>query len=170
MIIWGFDGSDWSCNGGGYFCDWHIGCSIGGICQEEVLKKTLQPQNRLYLYQPLKACAERANTSAKDKRRSEWSVNDAADIIRCLVRVMEIIKQDSQQKEGNQALMLKQYFVNLLIMELYEEVHNGDAADSVFKSTEPTQVLDNLWSKWQQAIAFFDIWNYPVATEEDLAD
>lgn len=67
---------------------------------------------------------------------------------------MEIIKQDSQQKEGNQALMLKQYFVNLLIMELYEEVHNGDAADSVFKSTEPTQVLDNLWSKWQEAIAF----------------
>ncbi|WP_250147735.1 hypothetical protein [Escherichia coli] len=63
-----------------------------------------------------------------------------------------------------------QYFVNLLIMELYEEVHNGDAADSVFKSTEPTQVLDNLWSKWQEAIAFFDIWNYPVATEEDLAD
>lgn len=50
--------------------------------------------------------------------------------------------------------MLKQYFVNLLIMELYEEVHNGDAADSVFKSTEPTQVLDNLWSKWQEAIAF----------------
>ncbi len=84
--------------------------------------------------------------------------------------MMEIIKQDSQQKEGNQALMLKQYFVNLLIMELYEEVHNGDAADSVFKSTEPTQVLDNLWSKWQEAIAFFDIWNYPVATEEDLAD
>ncbi|HBD1695809.1 TPA: hypothetical protein KH800_004102 [Escherichia coli] len=83
---------------------------------------------------------------------------------------MEIIKQDSQQKEGNQALMLKQYFVNLLIMELYEEVHNDDAADSVFKSTEPTQVLDNLWSKWQEAIAFFDIWNYPVATEEDLAD
>ncbi|HBP8841534.1 TPA: hypothetical protein L6674_004255 [Escherichia coli] len=28
---------------------------------------------------------------------------------------MEIIKQDSQQKEGNQALMLKQYFVNLLM-------------------------------------------------------
>ncbi|GHK74012.1 hypothetical protein [Escherichia coli] len=82
---------------------------------------------------------------------------------------MELIKQDSQQKEGNQALMLKQYFVNLLIMELYEEVHNGDAADSVFKSTEPTQVLDNLWSK-AGGYSFFDIWNYPVATEEDLAD
>ena len=51
---------------------------------------------------------------------------------------MELIKQDSQQKEGNQALMLKQYFVNLLIMELYEEVHNGGDGWFCFKRTEPT--------------------------------
>ena len=83
---------------------------------------------------------------------------------------MEIIKQDCQQKEGDQLLMLKQYFVNLLIMELYEAVLNRDAPDSVFQATEPTRILDGLWSKWKEAVAFFDIWNYPVATDEDLAD
>ncbi|HFV3860765.1 TPA: hypothetical protein ACH9I5_000442 [Escherichia coli] len=169
-MMWNFDSADLSAIAAGISAFGTLAAAGAALASWCTSKKALQLQNRVYLYESLKACAERANSSAKDKRGSEWSVNDAADIIRCLVRAMELIKQDSQQKEGNQALMLKQYFVNLLIMELYEEVHNGDAADSVFKSTEPTQVLDNLWSKWQEAIAFFDIWNYPVATEEDLAD
>lgn len=130
--MWNFDSADLSAIAAGISAFGTL-AAAGRRLQVGARQKALQLQNRVYLYESLKVCAERANSSAKDKRGSEWSVNDAADIIRCLVRAMELIKQDSQQKEGNQALMLKQYFVNLLIMELYEEVHNGDAADSVLK-------------------------------------
>jgi len=169
-MIWKLDVIDWNVIAA-------IASAIGAFASawaafnsKTISKKALQLQQRTFLYEALRACADRANSSAKGKSGSEWSVNDAADIIRCLVRAMEIIQQDTQQKESNKALMLKQYFVNLLIMELYEEVHNGDAADSVFKTMEPARVIDNLWSQWDAAVAFFDIWNYPVATDEDLAD
>lgn len=169
-MIWKLDVIDWNVIAALASAIGALAAAWAAFNSKSISKKALQLQKRAFLYEALRACADRANASAKGKSGSEWSVNDAADIIRCLVRAKEIIQQDSQQKEGNEALMLKQYFVNLLIMELYEEVHNGDAADSVFKGTEPTRTLDSLWSQWKMAVAFFDIWNYPVATDEDLAD
>jgi len=161
---------DWNLVAAGVSALGTVAAAISAQASKKTAEKALQLQDRQYIFESLKACAERANLSAKGKNSSEWSINDSADITRCLVRAMEIIKQDCQQKEGDQLLMLKQYFVNLLIMELYEAVLNRDAPDSVFQATEPTRILDGLWSKWKEAVAFFDIWNYPVATDEDLAD
>ena len=147
-----------------------VAAAISAKASKNTAEKALQLQDRQYVFESLKACAERANASAKGKLGADWSVNDAADIIRCLMRAMDIIKQACHKKEGDQMVALKQYFVNLLIAELYEEVHNRDAPDSVFEATEPTRILDGLWSKWKDAVDFFDIWNYPIATDEDLAD
>lgn len=147
-----------------------VAAAISALASKKTAEKALQLQNQQHVFESLKACAERANASAKGKLGADWSIHDAADITRCLVRAMEIIKQACHQKENHQMVVLKPYFVNLLIAELYEEVHNREAPDSVFQATEPTRILDGLWSKWKEAVDFFDIWNYPIATDEDLSD
>lgn len=161
---------DWNLVAAGISAFGTVAAAIAAQASKKTAEKALQLQDRQYIFESLRACAERANASAKGKSGSEWSKNDAADIIRCLVRAMDIIKQACHKKEDDQMVALKQYFVNLLIAELYEEVHNRDAPDSVFEATEPTRILDGLWSKWKEAVDFFDIWDYPIATDEDLAD
>lgn len=133
-------------------------------------EKALKLQDRQYVFESLKVCAEKANTYANDRYGADWDTNDAANIIRCLYRAMEIIKQDCESKKIDEVIAIKRYFMNLLSIELYEEVHNGDAPDSMFQSREPTRILDDLLGKWEEVVAFFDIWGYPVATDEDLAD
>lgn len=147
-----------------------VAAAVSALASKNTAKKALELQDRQYVFESLKACAERANAYAKGKSGIDWSTNDAADITKCLARAMEIIKQYCHQKRDTQMVGLKQYFMNLLIMELYEEIHNGDAASCAFQRSEPTRILDGLWTDWDEVIAFFDIWGYSIATDEDLAD
>ena len=51
-------------------------------------EKALQLQGKQYLYETLKACAERANSYSKGKKGADWSFHDAANIVRCLNMAM----------------------------------------------------------------------------------
>ncbi|HEY2455197.1 MAG TPA: hypothetical protein VGI71_21770 [Scandinavium sp.] len=147
-----------------------IASAFAAFASRKTSEKTLQLQERQYLFESLKACAERANEYAKGKRGAEWGVNDAANIIRSLGLAIEAIKNSSQLKEAIDVGQLKKYFMTLLCMELFEEVHNGDAPDAVFQKTEPTRIADDVWRQWREVVEFFDIWDYSIATDEDLED
>ena len=75
--MWNFDSADLSAIAAGISAFGTLAAAGSALASWYTSKKALQLQNRVYLYESLKACAERANTSATDKRGSEWSVNDA---------------------------------------------------------------------------------------------
>ena len=77
-------------------------------------EKALQLQGKQYLYETLKACAERANSYSKGKKGADWSFHDAANIVRCLNMAMGSIINYSDTNNQDAMKGLKQFFISQL--------------------------------------------------------
>ncbi|KLP33454.1 hypothetical protein V5037_05720 [Enterobacter ludwigii] len=123
-----------------------------------------------YVFDTLKAFAEKGSGYAKGKSGFEWSFYDGANIVRSLTFARKIIMQHCESSKENDFEDLKHYFVSQLNMELCDELHRGDGPDALFKSSDSSRLGEELYSQWKEAVNFFDIWHFPVATEDDLKD
>ena len=65
-MMWNFDSADLSAIAAGISAFGTLAAAGSALASWCTSKKALQLQNRVYLYESLKACAERANSSAKD--------------------------------------------------------------------------------------------------------
>lgn len=130
-------------------------------------EKALQMQGKQYLYETLKACAERANSYSKGKKGADWSFHDAANIVRCLNLAMGSIINYSDTNNQDAMKGLKQFFISQLNMELFEELNYEVGPDAFFHGEELTSMTSDIYSQWLNIISFF---NLMVVTDDDLAD
>ncbi|EEZ1117999.1 hypothetical protein E8802_004634 [Escherichia coli] len=130
-------------------------------------EKALQLQGKQYLYETLKACAERANSYSKGKKGADWSLHDAANIVRCLNMAMGSIINYSDTNNQDAMKGLKQFFISQLNMELFEELNYEVGPDAFFHGEELTSMTSDIYSQWLNIISFF---NLMIVTDDDLAD
>lgn len=129
--------------------------------------KALQLQGKQYVYEILKACAERANSYSKGKKGAEWDFHDAANIVRCLNLAIDSIQNHAENNSQVEMKGLKQFFISQLNMELFEELNYEVGPDAFFRGEEPTSMNRDIYAQWIKAISFF---NFMIVTDEDLAD
>ena len=130
-------------------------------------EKALQVQGKQYLYETLKACAERANSYSKGKKGADWNFHDAANIVRCLNLAMGSIQNHAESTTQVEIKSLKHFFISQLNMELFEELNYEVGPDAFFSGEEPTSITSDIYTDWKRAIAFF---NFKIVTDEDLED
>lgn len=80
---------------------------------------------------------------------------------------MKIIQDYSEYSDNKEREELKEYFINQINMELFEELNHQDAPGAFFKGTGDSSVEVNIYEQWEDIVAFF---NLMVATDADLAD
>lgn len=130
-------------------------------------KKALQLQGKQYLYETLKACAERANSYSRGKKGADWDFHDAANIVRCLNLAMSSIQNHAESNNQAELKALKQFFISQLNMELFEELNYEVGPDAFFRAEELDSMTSEIYSDWMEAIAFF---NFKIVTDKDLED
>lgn len=148
--------------------------ALAAIASWRTSGRSLKLQNKLaeheqkkYLYESLKACADKANSFASGKAGSDWSFHDAANIVKSLSLAKDSISESGIALSPSDVKIFKNYFISQINMELFEELNYGDAPGAIFHKTEINSIGSDVWSKWNEVIAFF---NLMIATDEDLAD
>lgn len=130
-------------------------------------ENALQLQGKQYLYETLKACAERANSYSRGKKGADWDFQDAANIVRCLNIAMSSIHNHSENNNQAEVKGFKDFFLSQLNIELFEELNYEVGPDAFFHGKEPTSLMSDVYSQWIAIISFF---NLMIVTDEDLAD
>lgn len=164
---WNMDLLNWNLIVAGISSLGTLAAAWAAFASRSTAKKALQLQNRLYLYESLKACAERTNAYTKGKMGMEWDFHDVANIVRSLNLAMELINQQCCSKNSMDKKGFKQYFVNLLNMQLYEELNTSNAPDAIFQKTNMDSDGVQIWNYWLNVSVFFE---FKYVTDEDLAD
>lgn len=144
-----------------------IASARAAFLSRQTATKSLQLQSRMNVYEILKNCAERANGYAKGKKGAEWTFHDGANIVRSLGQAMKSIQDYSEYGNDNEIKELKEYFINQINMELFEELNYQDAPSALFQGKGDWSVGVKIYEQWNDVIAFF---NLMIATDADLAD
>ncbi|HCT3929862.1 TPA: hypothetical protein OTT35_003044 [Citrobacter koseri] len=84
---------DWNVMTAGVSALGTMAAAWAAFASRSTSEKALQLQNRLYLYESLKASAERANVYSSGKKGIDWGFHDAANIVRGLSLAMTAIEQ-----------------------------------------------------------------------------
>lgn len=158
---------DWNVVAAGVSAIGTMAAAWAAFASRSTSGKALQLQNRLYLYESLKASAERANVYSNGKKGIDWGFHDAANIVRSLSLAMTAIEQHSGLKNVDEIRELKWYFVSLLNMELFTELNNSNAPDAIFKGTVTDSTGVEVWNSWLLVQKFFE---FKFVTDDDLAD
>lgn len=144
-----------------------IAAAWAAFASRSTSQKALSLQLRLYLYESLKACAQRANSYSDGKVGSDWEFHDAANIVRSITLAMEVIQEHSTTKDEKDLRGFKHYFTSLLNMELFEELNRNNAPDGIFQKTQMDVDGVEVWNSWLRAREYFEFSN---VTDEDLSN
>ncbi|HAT3650470.1 TPA: hypothetical protein I8564_003196 [Raoultella ornithinolytica] len=143
-----------------------LAAAYAAFLSRQTATKSLQLQSRMNAYESLKNCAERANGYAKGKQGSDWTFHDGANIVRSLRQAMKIIQDYSEYSDDKESEELKEYFINQINMELFEELNCNDAPGALFQGKGKSSIDSKIYDQWNDAIVFF---NLMIATDADLA-
>lgn len=144
-----------------------IASAFAAFLSRQTAAKSLQLQSRMNVFEILKNCAERANGYAQGKKGADWTFHDGANIVRSLGQAMKSIQDYSEYGNDNEINELKEYFINQINMELFEELNCQDTPDALFKGKGDWSTGVKIYEQWNDAIVFF---NLMIATDADLAD
>lgn len=161
---WDFTSAGWNIAIAAISAFGGLAAAYAAFLSRQTATKSLQLQSRMNAYESLKNCAERANGYAKGKQGSDWTFHDGANIVRSLRQAMKIIQDYSDGRESGE---LKEYFINQINMELFEEINYNDTPDALFKGKGDWSAGVKLYEQWNDVIKFF---NLMVVTDADLAD
>lgn len=161
---WGFTNADWNMAITAITAVGGLAAAYAAFLSRQTATKSLQLQSRMYAYESLKNCAERANGYAKGKQGSDWTFHDGANIVRSLQQAIKIIQDYIDERENKE---LKEYFINQINMELFEELNYNDTPGALFQGKGDWSAGAKLHEQWNDAITFF---NLMIATDADLAD
>lgn len=164
---WDFTSAGWNIAIAAISAFGGLAAAYAAFLSRQTATKSLQLQSRMNVYEMLKNCAERANGYAKGKKGAEWTFHDGANIVRSLGQAMKSIQDYSKYGNGNEIKELKEYFINQINMELFEELNYQDAPGALFKGKGDWSVGVKIYEQWNDIIAFF---NLMIATDADLAD
>ncbi|END4894200.1 hypothetical protein ABL854_001348 [Citrobacter freundii] len=164
---WGFTSADLNMAIAAITAFGGLAAAYAAFLSRQTATKSLQLQSRMNAYESLKNCAERANGYAKGKQGSDWTFHDGANIVRCLRQAMKVIQDYSVYNDDNESEELKEYFINQINMELFEELNCQDTPDALFKGKGNWSAGVKIYKQWNDAIVFF---NLMIATDADLAD
>ncbi|HBR3171094.1 hypothetical protein H8M20_03150 [Klebsiella pneumoniae] len=164
---WEFTSTDWNLVIAAVTAFGGLAAAYAAFLSRQTAAKSLQLQSRMNAYESLKNCAERANGYAKGKQGSDWTFHDGANIVRSLRQAMKIIQDYSEYSDNKEREELKEYFINQINMELFEELNHQNAPGAFFKGTGDSSVEVNIYEQWKDIVSFF---NLMVATDADLAD
>ncbi|KFC86065.1 hypothetical protein [Hafnia alvei] len=150
-----------------------IASAIAAVSSKETANRALSLQREIadfdrdrHLYESLKSFAEQANSYAKDKRGSDWSFSDAANIISKLSLAMRSIVERCRNEEEKKGLFIR-FFKGQLNIELFQELNDGDGPDVIYHSKEPSSIGSDIHLSWFEVVSFF---GFMHATDEDLSD
>lgn len=164
---WDFTSAGWNIAIAAISAFGGLAAAYAAFLSRQTATKSLQLQSRMNAYESLKNCAERANGYAKGKQGSDWTFYDGANIVRSLRQAMKIIQDFTEQSDKKESGELKEYFINQINMELFEELNHNDAPGALFKGKGDWGSGVNLYEQWSDAVEFF---NLMIATDADLAD
>lgn len=158
---------DWSLVAAGMSAFGTVAAALSARASKNTAVKALQLQDRQYVFESLKACAERANSYSKGKKGADWDFHDAANIVRCLNLAMGSIQNHADKNSQTEMKGLKHFFISQLNMELFEELNYEVGPDAFFHGEELNSMTSDIYSQWVNIISFF---NLMIVTDEDLAD
>ncbi|MBZ7178320.1 hypothetical protein FMK65_27375 [Klebsiella variicola] len=164
---WEFTSADWNMAIAAVTAFGGLAAAYTAFLSRQTATKSLQLHSRMNAYESLKNCAERANGYAKGKQGSDWTFHDGANIVRSLRQAMKIIQDYSEYSDNKEREELKEYFINQINMELFEELNHNDAPRALFKGKGDWDAAVELKDHWDDAINFFSLM---IATDADLAD
>jgi len=166
-MAWNIVNTDWNMIAACASALGTLAAAWAAFASKSTSQKALQLQNRLYLYESLKACAERANECSRGKDGSDWDFNDAANIVRSMNLAKKSIEHHCHSKNVREAKEFKTFFVSLLNMELFDELNSSDAPGAIFRKKGLDSTGIEVWNSWLEVCGFFE---FMFATDEDLAD
>ena len=130
---WDFTSAGWNIAIAAISAFGGLAAAYAAFLSRQTATKSLQLQSRMNDYESLKNCAERANGYAKGKQGSDWTFHDGANIVRSLGQAMKIIQDYSEYSDEKERNELKEYFINQINMELFEELNHNDAPGALFQ-------------------------------------
>ncbi|MDU1379743.1 MAG: hypothetical protein E6944_23960 [Klebsiella michiganensis] len=163
---WEFASAEWNIVIAAITAFGGLAAAYAAFLSRQTATKSLQLQSRMNAYESLKNCAERANGYAKGKQGSDWTFHDGANIVRSLRQAMKIIQDYSECSDDKESEELKEYFINQINMELFEELNHNNAPGALFQGKGESSTVSKIYDQWNEAIAFF---NLMIATNADLA-